>query len=157
MKQYLKDYVIEKALEDHHPNELYALTGWTDKECKQIVHMLYMKNLNKNGWYPKFEKDEWVIYHGNGQEWIDDSGEYATFELKEHAEKYLKLFFRPKLSPIDQAFFDLYSGSISECSDEILLRFLKDHDSVDSMEGYSHLMDTHIAFNAGIEYGRKNP
>jgi len=61
------------------------------------------------------------------------------------------------LSPSDYAFFNLYSGRISECDDEVLLRFLKDHDSVDLMEGYSHLMDTHIAFNEGIEYGRKNP
>jgi len=61
------------------------------------------------------------------------------------------------LSPSDYAFFNLYSGRISECDDEVLLRFLKDHDSVDLMEGYSHLMDTHIAFNEGIAYGRKNP
>jgi hypothetical protein len=61
------------------------------------------------------------------------------------------------LSPSDHAFFNLYSGRISECDDEVLLRFLKDHDSVDVMEGYSHLMDTHIAFYEGIEYGRKNP
>ena len=60
------------------------------------------------------------------------------------------------LSPRDYAFFNLYSGRISECSDEVLLRFLKDHDLVDSMEGYSHLMDTYIAFEAGIEYGREN-
>jgi hypothetical protein len=62
-----------------------------------------------------------------------------------------------KLSPIDQAFFEMYSGNISECSDEILLRFLKDNDSVDSSDGYTHLMDTYIAFEAGIKYGRKNP
>ena len=61
-----------------------------------------------------------------------------------------------KLSPIDQAFFEMYSGNISECSDEILLRFLKNNDSVDSSDGYTHLMDTYIAFEAGIAYGRKN-
>jgi hypothetical protein len=60
------------------------------------------------------------------------------------------------MTPIDQAFFEMYSGNISECSDEILLRFLKDNDSVDSWDGYTHLMDTYIAFEAGIEYGRKN-
>ena len=60
------------------------------------------------------------------------------------------------LSPIDQAFFEMYSGNISECSDEILLRFLKDNDSVDSWDGYTHLMDTYTAFVAGIEYGRKH-
>jgi hypothetical protein len=50
----------------------------------------------------------------------------------------------------------MYRGSISECSDETILRFLKDNESVDSFEGYTHLMDTYIAFEAGIEYGRKN-
>lgn len=58
--------------------------------------------------------------------------------------------------PIDQAFFEVYSGRISECDDETLLRFLVDHDSVGSMEGYTHLMDTYIAFTAGVEYGRQN-
>jgi len=61
------------------------------------------------------------------------------------------------LSPIDQAFYEMYRGSISECDDETILRFLKDNESVDSFEGYTHLMDTYIAFEAGIEYGRKNP
>jgi hypothetical protein len=50
----------------------------------------------------------------------------------------------------------MYRGSISECDDETILRFLKDNESVDSFEGYTHLMDTYIAFEAGIEYGRKN-
>jgi hypothetical protein len=60
------------------------------------------------------------------------------------------------LSPIDQAFYEMYSGNISECSEEILLRFLKDNDSVDCFDGYSHLMDTYIAFTAGIAYGMKH-
>jgi len=61
------------------------------------------------------------------------------------------------MTPIDQAFYEMYSGNISECSEEILLRFLKDHDSVDCFDGYSHLMDTYIAFEAGIKYARENP
>jgi len=60
-----------------------------------------------------------------------------------------------ELTPIDQAFFEMYSGNISECSEEILLRFLKDHDSVDCFDGYSHLMDTYIAFESGIRYQKK--
>jgi len=58
---------------------------------------------------------------------------------------------------IDQAFFEMYRGSISECDDETILRFLKDNESVDSFEGYTHLMDTYIAFEAGIKYARENP
>jgi len=61
------------------------------------------------------------------------------------------------LSPTEQAFYDLYSSRISECDDETILRFLKDNDSVSSLEGYTHLMDTYIAFEAGIEYARENP
>jgi len=59
------------------------------------------------------------------------------------------------LPTIDQAFFEMYSGNISECSEEILLRFLKDHNSVDCFDGYSHLMDTYIAFESGINYQKK--
>ena len=61
------------------------------------------------------------------------------------------------LSPIDQAFFNLYSSHISECDNETILRFLKDNNSVSTLEGYTHLMDTYIAFQAGIEYARENP
>jgi len=61
------------------------------------------------------------------------------------------------MTPIDQAFFEMYTGSISECTIEVLLRFLKDNESVGSSDGYTHLMDTYTAFEAGIEYGRKNP
>jgi hypothetical protein len=60
------------------------------------------------------------------------------------------------MTPIDQAFYEMYSGNISECSDEILLRFLKDNESVDCWDGYTHLMDTYTAFEAGIRYGREN-
>jgi hypothetical protein len=59
------------------------------------------------------------------------------------------------MSVIDQAFFDVYSGRISECDDATILRFLADHDSVDLMEGYTHLMDTYIAFRAGIAFANK--
>jgi hypothetical protein len=62
-----------------------------------------------------------------------------------------------KQSPIDQAFFEMYTRNISEVNDEILSRFLKNNDSVDSGDGYTHLMDTYTAFEAGVEYGRKNP
>jgi hypothetical protein len=58
------------------------------------------------------------------------------------------------LSAIDQSFYEMYRGSISECDDDTILRFLKDNNSVDSMEGYTHLMDTYIAFKAGIEYAK---
>jgi len=60
------------------------------------------------------------------------------------------------MNQVDQAFYEMYRSCISECDDETILRFLNDHESVDSFEGYTHLMDTYIAFEAGIEYGRKN-
>jgi hypothetical protein len=66
------------------------------------------------------------------------------------------------MKPIDQEYFDVYSKFISQCSKEILLEFIQminedgDHDKF-PLEYYSHLMDTHIAFHAGVEYGRKNP
>lgn len=63
--------------------------------------------------------------------------------------------FEMVLTDFDCAFFNVYSNSIAECDDFVLLRFLKDSDSVDSSEGYSHLMDTYTAFRAGVEFANK--
>ena len=59
------------------------------------------------------------------------------------------------LNDFDCAFFNLYSNQISECSDLILFKFIKDSDSVGTDEGYSHLMDTYTAFKAGYEFAKK--
>jgi len=37
---------------------------------------------------------------------------------------------------------------------EILLNFLKDSDSIELTDGYTHLMDTYIAFRAGFDYAK---
>jgi len=67
------------------------------------------------------------------------------------------------MTPIDQAFFDLYKGQISQCDDQILLEFIESQQTDDGQEAfyskhssyYSHLMDTYIAFKSGIELGSK--
>jgi hypothetical protein len=64
-----------------------------------------------------------------------------------------------RMTPIDQAFFDLYKGQISQCDDQILREFIESQQSDYGQEAfyskyasfYSHLMDTYIAFKAGIE------
>ena len=69
------------------------------------------------------------------------------------------------LSPSDQAFYDLYTSRISQCEDDVVLKFLESQLTDEGQETfydkyswyYSHLMDTYIAFEIGIEYGRKNP
>ena len=68
------------------------------------------------------------------------------------------------LSPSDQAFYDLYTSRISQCEDDVVLKFLESQLTDEGQETfydkyswyYSHLMDTYIAFEMGIEYGRKN-
>ena len=68
------------------------------------------------------------------------------------------------LSPSDQAFYDLYTSRISQCEDDVVLKFLESQLTDEGQESfydkyswyYSHLMDTYIAFEMGIEYGRKN-
>jgi hypothetical protein len=70
-----------------------------------------------------------------------------------------------KLSPTEQAFYDVYKGLISQCDAEILLDFLISQRTDEGQhvfyENYSsyytHLMDTYIAFEAGIKYARENP
>ena len=69
------------------------------------------------------------------------------------------------LSPSDQAFYDLYTSRISQCEDDVVLKFLESQLTDEGQETfydkyswyYSHLMDTYIAFEMGIDYGRKNP
>ena len=68
------------------------------------------------------------------------------------------------LSPIDQAFFDLYTSRIPQCENDVVLKFLESQLTDEEQESfydkyswyYSHLMDTYIAFEMGIEYGRKH-
>jgi hypothetical protein len=69
------------------------------------------------------------------------------------------------MTPIDQAFYELYKSRISQCDAEILLCFLISQRTDEGQDVfyknygsyYSHLMDTYIAFQAGIEYARENP
>ena len=68
------------------------------------------------------------------------------------------------LSPSDQAFYDLYTSRIPQCENDVVLKFLESQLTDEGQESfydkyswyYSHLMDTYIAFEIGIEYGRKN-
>ena len=68
------------------------------------------------------------------------------------------------LSSIDKAFFDLYTSRIPQCENDVVLKFLESQLTDEGQESfydkyswyYSHLMDTYIAFEMGIEYGRKN-
>ena len=68
------------------------------------------------------------------------------------------------LSPIDQAFYDLYTSRIPQCEGDVVLKFLESQLTDEGQESfydkyswyYSHLMDTYIAFEMGIEYGRKH-
>jgi hypothetical protein len=66
------------------------------------------------------------------------------------------------MKPIDQEYFDVYTKCISQCDKETVLEFIQmieedgDHDKF-PLEYYSHLMDTYVAFHAGVNFGRKNP
>lgn len=68
------------------------------------------------------------------------------------------------LSPIDQAFYDLYTSRIPQCENDVVLKFLESQLTDEGQDDfyskhswyYSHLMDTYIAFEMGIEYGRKH-
>ena len=69
------------------------------------------------------------------------------------------------MKPIDQAFYDLYTSRIPQCENDVVLKFLESQYTYEGQDAfydryseyYSHLMDAYIAFEAGIEYGRKNP
>jgi hypothetical protein len=59
------------------------------------------------------------------------------------------------LNEIDQQFLNFYSGNIAECKESVLIDFLYNPIFSGNSEHYSHLMDTYIAFKAGIEFSNK--
>jgi len=88
---------IRQLLEEHHPNELARLTGADDKACKIIVHELLLEYAG--------DPDQWFVeYCGDGQyalfgvdhssEWIDENGDYRSFDSQAEALAYLKDFFQ---------------------------------------------------------------
>jgi len=84
---------IEKLLEESHPNEMGRLVGLPDNEAKKLVREIYF------GW-GYTELDDWVVEDmgdaqfilclKQGDEWIDENGDYRCFDSEEEALSHLR-------------------------------------------------------------------
>lgn len=84
---------VEKLLEDYHPNEIGRLVGLPDNEAKKLVREIYF------GWgYTEVDdwkvqdmgKDQFVLCLKQGDEWIDENGDYRYFDSKKEARSHLR-------------------------------------------------------------------
>jgi len=83
---------IEELLKEWHPAEIGLMVGLSDSESNKIVREIYF------GW-GYTSPDDWTAQHiGDGQyvlllnqgdEWIDDDGEFRCFDSKEEAMEHL--------------------------------------------------------------------
>jgi hypothetical protein len=84
---------IEKLLEEFHPNEIGRLVGMSDSDAKKIVREIYF------GW-GYTEPDDWVVENlgddqfilclKQGDEWVDENGDYCFFDSEEEALDHLR-------------------------------------------------------------------
>ena len=88
---------IKKArelLQEYHPNEIGRLLGLTESEGKKIVREIYFEwgFNNPQDWQAtRIEEEEkyFVIFNTQGDEWIDENGDFRCFSTKKDAIKHL--------------------------------------------------------------------
>lgn len=88
MKQHIRE-----LLKEHHPNEIGRLVGLSDNEAKRIVREIYFD-------WGYTSIDDWEVQHvgeyghvlflKQGDEWIDDDGDFRCFYSKEAALEHLR-------------------------------------------------------------------
>lgn len=91
---------IVALLSDQHPAELARLTGHLDKECKQLVHQIYLDEFGMDSadyWQPEQVGDAWALFGRDvSGEWIDPEGEYLEFETEQEALDYIRDFYKQR-------------------------------------------------------------
>ena len=84
---------IEQLLEEWHPNEIGGLVGLSDADAKKIVREIYF-DWGYNAladWAPSYEEGTgFVLYCTQGQEWIDEDGDYRCFDTEQEALEHLQ-------------------------------------------------------------------
>ena len=82
------------------PAELARLTGHLDKECKQLVHQIYLDEFGMGSadyWQPEQVGDAWALFGRDvSGEWIDPEGEYLEFETEQEALDYIRDFYKQR-------------------------------------------------------------
>jgi len=84
---------IEQLLKEWHPNEIGRLVGLSDSEAKKIVREIYFDwgYTSREDWVVvEAYAGEYVLYLEQGDEWIDEDGDYRCFDTKQEALDHLQ-------------------------------------------------------------------
>lgn len=84
---------IEKLLEEWHPAEIGRLVGIPSNEAKKIVREIYLERGHNepNDWEVQLVgDDQYVLFLKQGDEWIDENGDYRCFDSKKEARSHLR-------------------------------------------------------------------
>lgn len=83
---------IRELLKEWHPAEIGRLVGLSDNEAKKLVRQIYFE-------WGYTEPDDWevkevagrqfVLFLKQGDEWIDENGDYRYFDSEEQALSHL--------------------------------------------------------------------
>lgn len=84
---------IRELLEEWHPNEIGLMVGLSDSDTKKIVREIYFD-------WGYASPDDWKAHHigfgqyvlflNQGDEWIDEEGNFRCFDSKEEALDHLR-------------------------------------------------------------------
>jgi hypothetical protein len=85
---------VEELLKENHPNEIGRLIGTSDSEAKKVVREIYLNDCGYTS------LDDWeiedvgehgyVLFLKQGDEWIDEEGDFRCFYSKEKALDHLR-------------------------------------------------------------------
>lgn len=88
---------IEELLKEWHPAEIGRLVGLPDNEAKKIVREIYFGwgYTNPEDWVVQEVADrQFVLFLKQGDEWIDENGDYRFFDSEEQAISHLHASLR---------------------------------------------------------------
>ena len=84
---------IRELLEEWHPAEIGHLVGLPDNEAKKLVREIYLEwgYTSPDDWEAQRIGDgEYILLLKQGDEWIDEEGDFRCFDSKEEALDHLR-------------------------------------------------------------------
>jgi hypothetical protein len=88
---------IRELLKEWHPAEIGRLVGISSNEAKKIVREIYFEwgYTDPEDWEVQEVGDcQFVLFLKQGDEWIDENGDYRFFDTKEQALNHLHFSLR---------------------------------------------------------------
>ena len=84
---------IRELLKEWHPAEIGRMVGLPDNEAKKIVREIYLEwgHNEPDDWEVQLVgDDQYVLFLKQGDEWIDENGDYRCFGSEEEALDHLR-------------------------------------------------------------------